>query len=60
VEILPSLYDFRPERYGLPPFTDMLPHGVVPVEPPWRLKVRAGWSRSLPMNREAPGAAHCC
>ncbi len=42
MEILPSLYDFRPERYGLPPFTDMLPHGVVPIDPPWRLKVGAG------------------
>ncbi|KAK9837087.1 hypothetical protein WJX81_001891 [Elliptochloris bilobata] len=38
VEVLPSLYDFHPERYGLPPFADTLAHGVVPVEPPWRLK----------------------
>lgn len=43
--MLPSLYDFRPESYGLPPFADTLAHGVVPVEPPWRLKVRSACRR---------------
>ena len=39
--MLPSLFDFRPERYGLPGFEDMLrtPHGdVIAVDPPWALR----------------------
>lgn len=35
--VLPSLLDFKPEQYGLPPFEDTI-HGVVPLEPVWRLK----------------------
>ena len=40
-EVLPSLFDFRPERYGLSPFEDMLRtrHGdVIAVDPPWALR----------------------
>lgn len=37
-EMLASLLDFRPERYGLPAFDDYVAGDVVPlVEPPWRL-----------------------
>ena len=35
--MLPSLLDFRPESYGLPPFEDTV-CGVVPLYPAWRLK----------------------
>ena len=35
--MLPSLLDFKPETYSLPPFDDMI-HGVVPLEPVWKLK----------------------
>ena len=35
--MLPSLLDFRPETYGLPPFEDTV-RGVVPLHPAWRLK----------------------
>ena len=35
--MLPSLLDFKPEQYGLPPFEDMI-SGVVPLEPVWKLK----------------------
>lgn len=52
VEVLPSLYDFRPERYGLPAFGDTLSRGVVPVEPPWRLKARPAWALCVVVNRE--------
>ena len=34
VELLPTLLDFRPEAYGTPAFTDLLPEGVTPVQPP--------------------------
>ena len=40
-EVLPSLFDFRPERYGLPAFEDLIrtPHGtVIAVEPHWTLR----------------------
>ena len=37
VAVLPSLLDFRPESYGLPPFHDTV-SGVVPLHPAWRLK----------------------
>ena len=40
-EVLPSLFDFRPERYGLPAFEDLIrtPHGtVIAVEPHWALR----------------------
>lgn len=36
--VLPSLFDFRPEAYGLPPFEDYVVGEVVPVAPPWCLK----------------------
>ncbi|KAK9917563.1 hypothetical protein WJX75_005816 [Coccomyxa subellipsoidea] len=36
--ILPSLFDFRPEVYGLPPFDDYICGEVVPIQPPWRIK----------------------
>lgn len=35
--MLPSLLDFKPEQYGLPPFEDLI-SGVVPLEPIWKLK----------------------
>lgn len=35
--VLPSLLDFKPEQYGLPPFEDLI-SGVVPLEPIWKLK----------------------
>ena len=37
MELLPSLLDFRPEKYGLPSFDDLV-HGVVPLTPVWKLK----------------------
>lgn len=37
VEMLPSLLDFRPEAYGLPPFEDRVA-GAVLLEPLWRMK----------------------
>ncbi|BDA50444.1 Pseudouridine-5'-phosphatase at N-terminal half [Coccomyxa sp. Obi] len=36
--VLPSLFDFRPELYGLPPFEDAICGEVVPIQPPWRIK----------------------
>lgn len=36
--ILPSLFDFRPETYGLPPFDDYICGEVVPIQPPWQIK----------------------
>ncbi len=36
--MLPSLFDFRPELYGLPPFEDAICGEVVPIQPPWRIK----------------------
>jgi riboflavin kinase / FMN hydrolase len=46
VAVLPSLFDFRPEDYGLPPFCDLI-RGVVHVEPTWRIrgKVVKGFGR---------------
>ncbi len=35
--ILPSLLDFRPELYGLPPFDDLVGE-TVPVQPVWRIR----------------------
>lgn len=35
--MLPSLLDFKPELYNLPQFDDLI-HGVVPLEPVWKLK----------------------
>lgn len=35
--VLPSLLDFKPELYNLPPFDDTI-NGVVPLEPVWKLK----------------------
>lgn len=37
VEVLPSLFDFQPERYGLQPFQDLVA-GLIPVDPPWCIK----------------------
>ena len=40
-EVLPSLFDFRPERYGLPAFEDLIrtAHGnVIAVEPHWAIR----------------------
>ena len=37
VEVLPSLLDFKPAAYGLPPFDDELA-GAVVLDPPWRIK----------------------
>lgn len=46
IEILPSLLDFQPQKYGLPPFEDLV-HGVVPLHPVWKLrgKVVRGFGR---------------
>jgi HAD superfamily hydrolase (TIGR01509 family) len=38
VASLPSLLEFRPEDYGLPPFADRLAGGAVPLAPPLRLR----------------------
>jgi HAD superfamily hydrolase (TIGR01509 family) len=38
VASLPSLLEFRPEEYGLPPFADRLAGGAVPLAPPLRLR----------------------
>jgi HAD superfamily hydrolase (TIGR01509 family) len=35
-EVLPTALDFRPDRYGLPPFTDLVA-GTVPRQPPLRV-----------------------
>lgn len=37
VEMLPSLLDFRPEAYGLPPFEDRV-CGALLLDPVWRMK----------------------
>ena len=38
VEILPSLLSFRPEKYGLPPFTDFICGSeAIPLHPVWRI-----------------------
>lgn len=37
VEVLPSLLDFRPETYGLPPFQDRV-SGALVLDPVWRMK----------------------
>ena len=36
--VLPSLLDFRPEQYGLPPFEDAICGEVVPIQPAWRIR----------------------
>lgn len=37
ITTLPSLLDFRPERYGLPPFKDAIT-GTIPLDPVWKIK----------------------
>ncbi|GAB4824069.1 hypothetical protein N2152v2_011115 [Parachlorella kessleri] len=37
VSLLPSLLDFRPELYGLPPFEDYVGE-TIPMQPVWRIK----------------------
>lgn len=34
--MLPSLLDFHPEVFGLPPFTDAVA-GTIPLDPVWRI-----------------------
>lgn len=36
-KVLPSLMDFDPSEFGLPPFDDRI-HGVVPMTPEWHIK----------------------
>jgi len=62
VQTLTSLLDFRPEEYGLPPFTDTV-CGTVPIRPPWPLRgpVVKGFGRGskvlgIPTANLAPAA----
>ena len=36
-EVLPSLLEFQPQHYGLPPFEDNIGE-TIPLDPIWRLK----------------------
>ncbi len=36
VAVLPSLLDFKPAAFGLPPFDDEVA-GAVVLDPPWRI-----------------------
>ena len=36
-QVLPSLLDFQPQAFGLPPFTDAVA-GTVALDPVWRLR----------------------
>lgn len=38
VSLLPSLFDLRPEAYGLAAFDDILAGGAVPMDVVWRIK----------------------
>ena len=51
VEVLPSLLDFKPAAYGLPPFDDELA-GAVVLDPPWHIKgtVVKGFGRGSKVN----------
>lgn len=37
VESLPSLLDFKPEKFGLPPFNDYINQEVTPLSPVWHI-----------------------
>lgn len=50
-QVLGSLMDFKPENFGLPPFSDTI-HGVVPMSPVWTLKVPR--LRPLPISPPLP------
>lgn len=47
VAVLPSLYDFQPQLFGLPPFADVVAGSAVPMDVVWRIRgiVVAGFGR---------------
>jgi Riboflavin kinase len=51
--VLPSLLDFRPQDFGLPPFTDQIA-GTVLLDPVWRLRgtVVRGFGRGSKASSE--------
>ncbi len=53
METLPSLLEFRPENYGLPPFDDQIGE-TVPLTPAWRIsgKVVPGFGRGESARRK--------